>query len=30
LLHAGRKLFLLCDIYVLRPAERKSSMHFDL
>ena len=30
LLHAGRILFLLCDIYVLRPAERKSSMHFDL
>jgi len=21
---------LLCDIYLLRPAERKSSMHFDL
>ena len=30
LLHAGRILFLLCVIYVLRPPERKSSMHFDL
>ena len=30
LMHAGRKLFLLCDIYLLRPADRKSSMHFDL